>query len=174
MRNPVVALLALRRLIDLFCVIADRRARDTRWATEHQRGDRPGRPVSPATPTLATHSGISGTVRRWSANEPRAVRSDPTPEIGSAMLDARQSAARILRPCVRKTFLELGHAAGGLGRGGEPPSRSTGARRSGSLPPSWRAWETTAIAPSTAALTVGRAPGNCIIRKRRLTAFLMR
>jgi biotin/methionine sulfoxide reductase len=48
---------------------------------------------------------------------------DPNPSpigLGRALIDARTSPARILRPAVRTSFLERGHMAGGEGRGGEP------------------------------------------------------
>jgi biotin/methionine sulfoxide reductase len=73
-------------------------------------------------PLVATHWGIyrarmeNGTAV---ALEPYGQDPDPSP-IGSAMLEARVSPARIMRPSVRKSFLEKGHRAGGSGRGGEP------------------------------------------------------
>jgi len=73
-------------------------------------------------PIVATHWGI---YRARVENgmpvslEPLAADPDPSP-IGPAMLEARTSPARILRPAVRKSFLEHGHRAGGAGRGGEP------------------------------------------------------
>ena len=75
-----------------------------------------------ASPLVATHWGIyrarmeNGTAV---ALDPIGIDPDPSP-IGSAMLGARLSPARILRPSVRKSFLERGHSAGGQGRGGEP------------------------------------------------------
>ena len=75
-----------------------------------------------ATPLVATHWGIyrarieNGTAV---ALEPHASDPDPSP-IGPSMLAARTAPARILKPAIRKSFLEKGHAAGGAGRGGEP------------------------------------------------------
>lgn len=76
----------------------------------------------PDRPTLATHW---GTYRvRMEAGRPVALdpfEADPDPSpIASAMLEARTAPARILRPSVRRSFLERGHAAGGEGRGREP------------------------------------------------------
>ncbi len=76
----------------------------------------------PERQTLATHW---GTYRvRMEAGRPIALdpfEADPDPSpIASAMLEARTAPARILRPAVRRSYLERGHAAGGQGRGGEP------------------------------------------------------
>ncbi|RYE84144.1 MAG: Asp-tRNA(Asn)/Glu-tRNA(Gln) amidotransferase GatCAB subunit C, partial [Hyphomicrobiales bacterium] len=76
----------------------------------------------PERQTLATHW---GTYRvRMEAGRPVALdpfEADPDPSpIASAMLEARTAPARILRPAVRRSFLERGHAAGGEGRGCEP------------------------------------------------------
>ncbi len=77
---------------------------------------------SVAKPTVATHWGVYRARMEGGqavALEPYEGDPDPSP-IGSAMLGARLSAARILRPAVRKSFLEKGHKAGGDGRGAEP------------------------------------------------------
>ena len=44
---------------------------------------------------------------------------DPSP-FANSMIDALDNPSRILRPAVRRSFLERGHAAGGAGRGVEP------------------------------------------------------
>jgi biotin/methionine sulfoxide reductase len=80
-------------------------------------------PLPPvAKPLVATHWGLyrprmeNGTAV---ALEPFERDPDPSP-IGSAMLGAQLSPARILKPAVRKSFLEKGAKARGAGRGGEP------------------------------------------------------
>ena len=75
-----------------------------------------------ARPLVATHWGIySARMENGTAAALEPFEGDPDPSpIGSAMLDARLSPARILRPAVRKSFLEHGCRAGGGGRGGEP------------------------------------------------------
>ena len=73
-------------------------------------------------PVLATHWGLyRARVENGAATAllPFDGDRDPSP-IGDAMLGARVAPARILRPAVRRSFLEHGHAAGGAGRGGEP------------------------------------------------------
>ncbi len=75
-----------------------------------------------AAPLVATHWGIyRARIENGAAValEPYADDPDPSP-IGSAMLEARLSPARIMRPAVRKSFLDKGHGGGGGGRGGEP------------------------------------------------------
>ncbi|WP_414831827.1 molybdopterin-dependent oxidoreductase [Afifella sp. YEN Y35] len=76
----------------------------------------------PEKPTVATHW---GTYRaRWeggrlTALDPVAEDPDPSP-IANSMIDALDNPSRILRPAVRRSFLEKGHVAGGAGRGAEP------------------------------------------------------
>ncbi|MBZ8135436.1 molybdopterin-dependent oxidoreductase [Afifella sp. IM 167] len=76
----------------------------------------------PEKPTVATHW---GTYRaRWeggrlAALDPLAEDPDPSP-IANSMIDALTNASRILRPAVRRSFLEKGFSAGGEGRGREP------------------------------------------------------
>ena len=84
---------------------------------------RSGVPLPPVSaPQIATHWGIyrarmeQGAV---TALEPFEGDPDPSP-IGSAMLGARLAPARILRPAVRKSYLERGWRAGGERRGAEP------------------------------------------------------
>ena len=73
-------------------------------------------------PTLATHW---GTYRvHLEEGVPVSLASyegdpDPSP-IASAMIAARTSPARVLRPAVRRSFLNNGATAGGGGRGAEP------------------------------------------------------
>ena len=75
-----------------------------------------------ATHQVATHWGIyrarieDGTPV---ALEPHPDDPNPSP-IGPAMLAARVSPARIMRPSIRKSFLEKRHLTGGQGRGAEP------------------------------------------------------
>ncbi len=56
---------------------------------------------------------------RVSRLEPIAEDPDPSP-IASGMIDALDNPCRILRPAVRRSYLEKGHRAGGAGRGAEP------------------------------------------------------
>ncbi|MFM1816018.1 MAG: hypothetical protein RLZ98_2713 [Pseudomonadota bacterium] len=75
-----------------------------------------------SSPQVATHWGIyRARVENGAAValEPHPADPNPSP-IGSAMLEARLSPARILKPSVRRSFLDKGHRAGGSGRGGEP------------------------------------------------------
>lgn len=74
-----------------------------------------------ASPQVATHWGIyRARLENGTAVALNPHPADPNPsQIGSAMLEARLSPARIMRPAVRKSFLEKGHRAGGSGRGGE-------------------------------------------------------
>jgi biotin/methionine sulfoxide reductase len=77
---------------------------------------------SPDKPTLATHW---GTYRvRVEQGIPVSVapyEGDPDPSpIADAMIAARTSPARVLRPAVRSSFLKQSAAAGGEGRGAEP------------------------------------------------------
>lgn len=59
-------------------------------------------------------------VRGGELIEVRAPEGDPDPSaINANIAGAVKGRARILRPQVRKSFLEKGHAAGGEGRGGE-------------------------------------------------------
>ncbi|MGB3388756.1 MAG: molybdopterin-dependent oxidoreductase [Pseudaminobacter sp.] len=49
------------------------------------------------------------------------IEEDPDPSpLANAMIDALDNPSRILRPAIRKSFLEKGHAAAGKGRGAEP------------------------------------------------------
>lgn len=50
---------------------------------------------------------------------PIAEDPDPSP-LAASMIDALDNPSRILRPAVRKSFLDKGHASGGAGRGVEP------------------------------------------------------
>jgi biotin/methionine sulfoxide reductase len=50
---------------------------------------------------------------------PFALDPDPSP-IGLDQLNPEVTRLRVARPCVRRSFLERGHAAGGEGRGREP------------------------------------------------------
>src|SRR5687767_13326423 len=52
------------------------------------------------------------------ALDPIAEDPDPSP-IARSMIDALDNPSRILRPAVRRSFLERGHATGGSGRGVE-------------------------------------------------------
>ncbi|SEG78351.1 molybdopterin-dependent oxidoreductase [Bosea lathyri] len=77
---------------------------------------------TPERPTLATHW---GTYRVHSDGSVPVGLSpyegDPNPSpIADAMIAARTSPARILRPAIRRSFLERGAAAGGEARGAEP------------------------------------------------------
>ncbi|MBQ0821238.1 molybdopterin guanine dinucleotide-containing S/N-oxide reductase [Microvirga sp. HBU67558] len=77
---------------------------------------------SPDKPTLATHWGTY----RVQLEEGVPVllapyEGDPDPSlIANAMIAARTSPARVLRPAVRRSFLKNGAATGGEGRGAEP------------------------------------------------------
>jgi biotin/methionine sulfoxide reductase len=75
-----------------------------------------------ARPLVATHWGLyRARMENGAAAALEPFEGDPDPSpIGSAMLGARLSPARIMRPAVRKSFLEKGPRAGGEGRGGEP------------------------------------------------------
>ena len=77
---------------------------------------------SVANPMVATHWGLyRARMEKGAAGVLEPFEGDPDPSpIGSAMLGARLSPSRILRPAIRKSFLERGHSAGGAGRGGEP------------------------------------------------------
>ena len=76
----------------------------------------------PSTHLVATHWGTyqarfeDGRLARLT---PIDIDPDPSP-IANGMIDALDSPSRILRPAVRRSFLEKGHAAGGAGRGAEP------------------------------------------------------
>lgn len=75
----------------------------------------------PSIHTVATHWGTY-TARfdgaRLAELLPLPQDSDPSP-IAGGMIDALTNPCRILRPAVRKSFLEKGCAAGGAGRGAE-------------------------------------------------------
>jgi biotin/methionine sulfoxide reductase len=77
---------------------------------------------TPRNPMLATHWGTYRILLEQ--GRPVALtgyENDPDPSpIAQAMIDARTSPTRILRPAVRKSFLENGPGAGGAGRGAEP------------------------------------------------------
>ncbi|MBL0419205.1 molybdopterin-dependent oxidoreductase [Ramlibacter sp. AW1] len=79
---------------------------------------------TPARPTVATHWGLYRA--RMDARGPVALDpfegdADPSPlGLGSVLLQARTSPARIGRPAVRRSVLERGLQAGGEGRGREP------------------------------------------------------
>ncbi len=75
-----------------------------------------------AAPLVATHWGLyRARLEAGRAVALDAFEGDREPSaIGSAILGARLSPARILRPAIRKSFLEHGWRAGGEGRGGEP------------------------------------------------------
>jgi biotin/methionine sulfoxide reductase len=76
----------------------------------------------PEKPTLATHWGTYRVQLRGGVPTsllPYEGDGDPSP-IASAMIEARTSPARILRPAVRQSFLAKGAAAGREGRGAEP------------------------------------------------------
>lgn len=77
---------------------------------------------TPDKPTLATHWGTYRVQMRDGAPSflaPYEADADPSP-IADAMIEARTSPARILRPAIRQSFLESRAAAGGQGRGAEP------------------------------------------------------
>ncbi|MCU4181841.1 molybdopterin guanine dinucleotide-containing S/N-oxide reductase [Bosea sp. BH3] len=76
----------------------------------------------PDSPTISTHW---GTYRARFADgalaelQPYELDPDPSPIVAS-MIEGRTAPARIMRPAVRRSFLERGAAAGGQGRGIEP------------------------------------------------------
>jgi biotin/methionine sulfoxide reductase len=72
--------------------------------------------------TVAAHWGTYRALLRdgrVAALEPIAEDPEPSP-IANSMIDALDNPSRILRPAVRKSFLDKGHSAGGEGRGVEP------------------------------------------------------
>ena len=72
--------------------------------------------------TVVTHWGTyRARLEQGRATALVPVDEDPDPSpFSSAMIDALDNPSRILRPAVRRSFLERGHAAGGAGRGVEP------------------------------------------------------
>jgi biotin/methionine sulfoxide reductase len=77
---------------------------------------------SPDKPTLATHWGTYRVKIETGlpvSLAPYEGDPDPSP-IANAMIAARTSPARVLRPAVRSSFLKKGAAAGGEGRGADP------------------------------------------------------
>lgn len=132
---------------------------------------------SVANPLVAAHWGLYRPVvenGRTTGLRPYEGDPDPSP-IGTAVVGARLSPARILRPAVRKSFLERGAAAGGEGRGAEPFVEvdwdTVLALTAGGSAGSGRR---TATARSMAAPTVGEVPGVSITRNHRCIAFSMR
>jgi biotin/methionine sulfoxide reductase len=76
----------------------------------------------PDRPTVAAHWGTyRARLRdgRVTALVPIAEDPEPSP-IANSMIDALDNPSRILRPAIRRSFLEKGHRAGGHGRGVEP------------------------------------------------------
>lgn len=76
----------------------------------------------PETHTVVTHWGSYRArlaAGRVAALVPVDEDPDPSP-LANSMIDALDNPSRILRPAVRKSFLERGHKAGGAGRGAEP------------------------------------------------------
>jgi biotin/methionine sulfoxide reductase len=76
----------------------------------------------PDRPTVAAHWGTyRARLRdgRVTALVPIAEDPEPSP-IANSMIDALDNPSRILRPAIRRSFLEKGHRAGGQGRGIEP------------------------------------------------------
>ncbi|MBB6308849.1 molybdopterin-dependent oxidoreductase [Xanthobacter tagetidis] len=77
---------------------------------------------TPRRPTVTTHWGIYRAAMadgRAIALDPFEGDPDPSP-IAQSMLGALDHPCRILRPAVRRSFLERGAAATGAGRGAEP------------------------------------------------------
>jgi biotin/methionine sulfoxide reductase len=77
---------------------------------------------TPERPTLATHWGTYRVHRDGSVPVRLSpYEGDPNPSpIADSMIAARTSPARILRPAIRRSFLERGAAAGGEARGSDP------------------------------------------------------
>lgn len=76
----------------------------------------------PAHPTVATHWGTyRARLEHGSLSGLDPIAEDPDPSlIARGMIDALSNGSRILRPAVRRGFLEHGYRAGGRGRGAEP------------------------------------------------------
>ena len=77
---------------------------------------------NPRHPTVVTHWGTyRALLRDGSVTALVPVEHDPDPSpIANSMIDALDNPSRIRRPAVRRSFLENGHRAGGIGRGVEP------------------------------------------------------